>query len=598
MNMPENVAQKKRFYLSDTDIVRIFVIASLVVSCILISIPAFSRHIELLTTQLFYIPIIYAIYVFPRRGMFVAGICGISFECIGYYFRYPDTNELIWLTGQAVIFIIVASIITYLIERIAAGQAQYRSVFESSQLAIVLFYRNGFSITGCNQKFTELLQYSPEELRQMTFPSLLLKPPDDERFLDRIKQQDVTEDFETRFIAKDGTRTWVNLSWCPIDDRTISCTAININARKLAEKAVNSNMLKYRQLTENSPTSILIIQDDQIRYSNPEFSRFSGYTSLEVRGKPLSAFVDPLDRTKFDDCQVRWSQPRAKPVKTSFRFMTKSGISQIATLHSAPILHLEKPALLINLIDISDMQRLVDKYDLDHERRRGIIITMAHELRTPLQPIMGYLNLLTQDPDAFGLTDETKKILERCLTSVDRERQIINQMLDLAVLDTGKLQLNYSQFSLSSLVKSVIEASGYSSQAEIKIDVPDSVMLNADQDRIFIVLDSILSNAVNYSNPPRTIHVAYSSDPSDPSHHIAIEDNGTGIPEKNLSSIFLPFQLADAVKLSRKYNRIGLSLSITKKIMELHGGNITVRSTENKGSVFTLHLPKEAHHDK
>jgi signal transduction histidine kinase len=264
----------------------------------------------------------------------------------------------------------------------------------------------------------------------------------------------------------------------------------------------------------------------------------------------------------------------------------------VALLFTIPIIHHSEPAILINLVDISEKQRFEDKIQLDNERRRGIIITVAHELRTPLQPILGYLNLLVQDPEGFGILDDTKKILERCLVSVERERQIINQMLDLSVLESGRLHLSYSKFPLSTLVKSVLDTNGYFSQAEITLDIPDTLIIAADMDRLFGVFDSLLSNAVNFSKPPREITIFYRSEIEDIYHHISVRDNGAGISESAFSSIFEPFQLADAAKLSRRYDRIGLSLSITKKIMQMHGGDISVESTLNTGSTFTLHLPK------
>ena len=105
----------------------------------------------------------------------------------------------------------------------------------------------------------------------------------------------------------------------------------------------------------------------------------------------------------------------------------------MALLLAMQIMHEGEPEILMNIIDISEKQRFEEKIQPDNERRRGVIITVAHELRTPLQPILGYLNLLVQDPTGFGITDDTKKILERCLVSVERERQIINQMLELSV---------------------------------------------------------------------------------------------------------------------------------------------------------------------
>jgi signal transduction histidine kinase len=121
--------------------------------------------------------------------------------------------------------------------------------------------------------------------------------------------------------------------------------------------------------------------------------------------------------------------------------------------------------------------------------------------------------------------------------------------------------------------------------------------MTADVGRIFGVMESIISNAVNYSKPPRKIGIFYRSGVNDKEHRISVQDNGIGIPQTQMSSIFEPFQLADAAVLSRKYDRLGISLSIAKKVVQMHGGDITVESTVNEGSTFTIHLPKELPHD-
>ena len=350
--------------------------------------------------------------------------------------------------------------------------------------------------------------------------------------------------------------------------------------------------MDYRQLAEHSPTCILVARNGNILYANPAVSVFSGYTDMEIIGKDLLSIVDPSDHDEFalfvKGCV--YTEPEIR--RSEFRFVTKSGDLRVALLFATPIIHRKEPAILMNLVDISEKQRFEDRIQIDNERRRGIIITIAHELRTPLQPILGYLNLLVQDPGGFGIPDETKKILERCLVSVERERQIINQMLDLSVLDSGRLHLNCSKFPLATLVRSVLDTNGYFPQAAITIDIPDTLIITADMDRLFGVFDSLLSNAINFSKPPREITIFYHSGIDDAYHHIAFRDNGAGISESAFSSIFEPFQLADAAKLSRRYDRIGLSLSITKKIMQMHGGDISVESTLDTGSTFTLHLPK------
>jgi PAS domain S-box-containing protein len=352
--------------------------------------------------------------------------------------------------------------------------------------------------------------------------------------------------------------------------------------------------MKFRQLTEKSPTSILVVKNDSILYANPAFVSFSGYKDTEITGKNLIFFVHASDHEEFNTFLKLRTGETPGADRGEFRFVTKSGDMRVAILSTMPILCSGKPATLINLVDISEKQRFEDKIQLDNERRRGIIITVAHELRTPLQPILGYLNLLIQDPKEYGILDDTKKILERCLVSVDRERQIINQMLELSVLESGRLRLSYSTFTLATLVNSVLDTSGYFSKADISIDIPETLIITADMDRLFGVFDSLLSNAVNFSRPPREISIFYRPGIKATCHSISVRDNGTGISESAFSSIFEPFQLADAAKLSRRYDRIGLSLSIAKKIMQMHGGDITVESTLNTGSTFTLNLPKDA----
>ena len=352
-------------------------------------------------------------------------------------------------------------------------------------------------------------------------------------------------------------------------------------------------LMEYRHLTENSPTSILVVRDYRILYANPAFSGFSGHKDAEFMGKNLLLFVNALDHEDFTKFTKRRANGIPVADRGEFRFVTKSGDIRVAIVLTTPIMYNGEPATLVNLVDISEKQRFEDKIQLDNERRRGIIMTIAHELRTPLQPILGYLNLLIEDPEGFGIIDDTKKILERCLVSVDRERQIINQMLELSILERGKINLSYSKFPLSTLLKSVLDTSGYCSKAEITTDIPDNLIITADMDRLFGVFDSLLSNAINFSTPPRKVTIIYHSGVNDSCHHLSVRDNGTGISESAFSSIFEPFQLADAAKLSRRYDRIGLSLSIAKKIMQMHGGDITVESVLNTGSTFTLHLPKE-----
>ena len=315
-------------------------------------------------------------------------------------------------------------------------------------------------------------------------------------------------------------------------------------------------------------------------------------------GNDLRPIIHPEDRDRFPVFPDAPDPRQPLPGMTELRFLTKSGDTRLGTLFFTWILQKGSHAVLINLVDITEHEKLKETIQQDNERRRGIISTVAHELRTPLQPIMGYLNLLTQDPETYGVTDETKAILDRCAKSVDRERQIINQMLELSVLDSGKIPLKSSIFNVPDMLKTIIEAGGYTTKADISMDVPPGLRFDADENKISIVIDSMLSNAVNYSKPPRKIRIAYLSNAQEKMHRLAIQDNGVGITNSQLDEIFEPFQLPDSGNVSRKYDRIGLSLSIAKKYIQMHGGFISVDSVVNIGSTFTIHIPKQRQHEE
>nr|WP_321353053.1 PAS domain-containing sensor histidine kinase [uncultured Methanoregula sp.] len=579
--------------ISHTDIVRLFVIASLTISCIFITSISLSLRVETIYSQLFYFPILYATYFFPRRGLYLAGFCAVVYEILAYVYIFPDVGALLITTGQAILFICIAGVVSYFIEKINASEARYRSIFDTSLLGIILFDQNRFTIRMANTYISQILGYSRQQLLTMTLPQILPSKDEQRRFFEYLGSSEDVTNFETMFVTSAGEPLWVNLSWSRIDGNLVSCSVINIDERKRAEQDAKENFLQYKQVTENAPTSIIILRNNTIVYVNPSFLAFSGYEPEDLIGKDLIEFVHHEDRDEFPFFSETADARIPLPGMTELRLLSRSGENKLAAFFFTWIVQKGSPAVLINLMDITERERLKQTIAKDNDRRRGIISTVAHELRTPLQPIMGYLNLLTEDPQTYGVTDETKAILNRCAKSVDRERQIINQMLELSVLDSGKIPLKYSSFSVYSMLRTILDAGGYITKAEITLDVPPELTIEADENKISIVIESMLSNAINYSKPPRKVRIIYSTTPADPMHRLSIQDNGIGITNTQLDEIFEPFQLPDSGNMSRKYDRIGLSLSIAKKYVQMHGGFISVDSIVNLGSTFTIHLPKK-----
>jgi len=578
--------------ISHTDIVRVFVIISLSLSCIFITALSLERQIGAVYTQLFYFPIIYATYFYPRKGLYLAGICALAFELLSYFYVYPNTVDLISTTGQAILFILVAMVVSYFTEKVNTSEARYRSIFESSLMGIILFDQNTFAIRLTNGCVEQMLGYPEEELRGMNFSALFSTPEEKRVFYEHLGSSADITNFETRFLTKSAEPLWVALSWRRVTENMVSTSIIDINSRKLAEQAAEESSARYQQVTESSPTGIVILRDEKIVYTNPSFTRFSGYAPGELLGKDLLSLVHEEDRAEFFKFISTRSEKTELPEIRECRFIMKNGDERLGALFFTPIVQRGTPAILINLVDITEREKLKERIQKDTEIRHGIISTVAHELRTPLQPIMGYLNLLTQDPKTYGVTDETRAILDRCAKSVDRESQIINQMLELSVLDAGKIPLTYSQVPVRNLLATIVDTGGYASKADLVIDAPENTTMEADENKLSVVIDSMLSNAVNYSKPPRKIRVSYQFSNAEQMHKISIQDNGVGITNSQLDEIFEPFTLPQAGSTIRKPDRVGLSLSIAKKYVQMHGGYISVDSIVNLGSTFTIHIPK------
>ncbi|MEN6609296.1 MAG: PAS domain S-box protein [Methanoregulaceae archaeon] len=700
-----------------TQLVRYWVIAALSISCVLIAAIGVVRDPFSFYQQIFFIPIIYSAYYYPRWGILLAGALGLIYQTISYFVLYPDVNILVFITGQVIVFIIVASLVSLFSSRIRNEEQKYREIFENAKLGILLLNRDRRTILDANPYLEHLLRYEPGELKTVSFRDFFYQDADCHAFLQHIDRGDCMPPTETIFVTKNGDPVWVLLTCTGERGDGITCTAFDIRERKRvesalsdaetsqnttldamgdaifvvdpdyriihanrtfnlwchqfvhrddplgknpweiapemkdwllecfenikktpevhvstdtirlgereidtetrlipitengeilrivavmrdiserrkAEQALMSSEHKYRQLADNSPVSIIITHHGIINYANPTFSRLTGYRIEELKDKKFSDLIHPDNLDEISEIMEKWESGKFLTTPDSIKILRKTGDIRRAELFVSSIQDQGEQAEMINLVDVTQQIIMEETLRGDLDRRRDIVTTVAHELRTPLQPIMGYLNLLMQDPEGFGLNEETQRIIALCLKNVDRERQIVNQMLELTILDSGKIRLQYSDFSIANLVSSVVEAGGYRLQGELENRIPPDVLIRADMDRLYVVMDSIISNAVKYSKTPRKILVTY-NDEGD-AHSISIMDNGIGIDEKSLNHIFEPFHLADAAKLSRKYERIGLSLSIAKKYIQLHGGDIQVRSTVGEGSTFSLIIPKES----
>lgn len=222
------------------------------------------------------------------------------------------------------------------------------------------------------------------------------------------------------------------------------------------------------------------------------------------------------------------------------------------------------------------------------------INTMSHELRTPLNSIIGFSDLLKQK--TMGeLNEKQEKYLDNILRSSQHLLNLVNDILDLIIIDAGKLELVKRKIPVQITIDENIE--GIKSKAQekkvtiIKDIDPQLQFIEADKEKISRILQSLLDNAVKFSRSEGGV-IKIITKKTGNMAQFSISDNGIGIKEENLGKLFQVFQQLDS-GVSRKYGGSGLGLSISKKLVELHGGNIRAESKYGEGSTFTFQIPVE-----
>ncbi|MBI3963233.1 MAG: response regulator, partial [Deinococcus sp.] len=217
------------------------------------------------------------------------------------------------------------------------------------------------------------------------------------------------------------------------------------------------------------------------------------------------------------------------------------------------------------------------------------VANMSHELRTPLNSIMGFSEVLA-DGLAGALNEKQRKYVGNVLSSGQHLLSLINDILDLSKVEAGRMELSREQLDASEVVKEVLTALSplANRQGITLVDAVAAAPVWADHGRLRQVFFNLLSNAIKFTPSGGTVQVSTST--GGPMASFSVADTGIGIKPEDRGKLFQEFRQLDSTA-SRRYSGTGLGLSLTKRLVELHGGTITVQSEPGKGSTFTFTVP-------
>ncbi len=228
------------------------------------------------------------------------------------------------------------------------------------------------------------------------------------------------------------------------------------------------------------------------------------------------------------------------------------------------------------------------------QAKSNFLARMSHELRTPLNAIIGFSDILMHDAAGRAGSSKFPEYVRHINESGNHLLALINDVLDLAKIESGKYQLQEELVVLHPLVAGAINMLGPGLQRarlEIKAEIPEGLpRVRADRRALKQILLNLLANAVKFT--PEGGRVTVSAELRGEGLCIAVADTGVGIPEADLARLGRPFEQVND-HFARSRNGVGLGLALSRDLAELHGGRLAIRSAESKGTTVSLLLPRE-----
>lgn len=353
----------------------------------------------------------------------------------------------------------------------------------------------------------------------------------------------------------------------------------------------------YKAVVEDGSDIIFIVDyNGYILYHNPSVEETLGHAPSSLIGQIFFDYVEPESLKNFREEFIRSTK---KPYDESieFRFLCKNGSYKYLEFNSINLRHKEGvEGLILDCRDITQRKKNAEELVRAQKAKEQFLANMSHEIRTPVNGIAGMVNLLSEAEDKGDQTN----YLNAIKNSTENLKVIINDILDLSVIESGKLKLEKIGFNIKHQLTAVIDTFLFQCKEKgivlkASISPEADVVLLGDPVRLNQILINLISNAVKFTQIGE-IKISVDIDHTLGNTHyikIVVTDTGVGVPEEKLDHIFESFTQADE-SVTRRYGGTGLGLSIVKQLVELQNGSIVVKSEETKGTTFNVIIPYES----
>lgn len=457
-----------------------------------------------------------------------------------------------------------------------------------------------------NEHAATIMGCAVNDLVGASVKSIFVDLEDRENLLSILKMEGRVDDFEARIHLPNDQTGWGMFSTRPLKFQGVSAhmsLVTNITDRKEAEETLRQREELLRTLFET--TSFGIVQQPPVgqgRLSvNQAFCEMTGYTESELLAIPFLSVTHPDDTGRATDWRKKFVDGTSSIDVDEYRIVTKFGaekwVNRTVTAIHSPDGTVERLVSFVQ--DATERKRAEqaiveakEAADAANRAKSDLVATVSHEVRTPMNGVLGMARLLRDTP----LNDDQSDSVETVISSAESLLRIVNDLLDMSKLEAGHLELEHIPFVGADTVSQAIsimmpraDEKGLALISKIDPSLPDVVI--GDPHRLRQVMMNLISNAVKFTRTG-SISVELSLIDSDEATAVlefAVSDTGAGIKREHQAKLFAPYSQG-AADIARRYGGTGLGLAICRRLVGLMGGDIALASELGDGSRFSFQL--------